>query len=378
MFYMTVLVMGHRRGITKALDRLGIPYVIWSHRTLVNKTRALKQIEAPYPQQKSDLETHLSEYKTITHVIAGAEESVVPASKVRQWAKARRNPHSVIVKCTDKLKMKDYLKVRGVPMTDFIAADSVSDPSLILQQLGAPLVSKPRRSSGGRGIEKIADPVSLAKRIKKDTLFERLIHGQEGSVESLVVEGEIRFCNITDYRRLGHCNMVPGQYPSSVQQTILDLNQQVIQALNIQWGMTHLEFYQTQEQILFGEIALRPPGGYIMEALQLAYGADFWDLFVRVELELPFHAPQMRQSYAAAMVFHPEEGEVVSLRGFDELKQNRSLRKFKIKIREGQKVNKREGVGQDIGYALLSNTDTQQLLRDIEQIEQTFIFELKK
>lgn len=52
------------------------------------------------------------------------------------------------------------------------------------------------------------------------------------------------------------------------------MNHQVIKALNIKWGLTHLEYYGDRNGELFGEIALRPTGGYIMELIKCAYDFD--------------------------------------------------------------------------------------------------------
>ena len=68
--------------------------------------------------------------------------------------------------------------------------------------------------------------------------------------------------------------------------SVLKLNKMVIEGLNIKWGFTHLEYYMTEEGVLFGEVALRPPGGYIMEVLELVYEQSFWDIFEKVELGL--------------------------------------------------------------------------------------------
>ncbi len=369
--------MGHRRGISRALEKRGIPFYIWSNKKVVNKTKAIKVILAEFPKSKKELYEHFPKNESITHIIAGSEEAVLSASLVRTWLKARRNPHSVIIKCTDKLKMKEYLRPFGIPMTEFVAGAVVAAPEEVIAQLGTPLILKPRQSSGGRGIERITDQEGLKNKINRDILFEKAIVGREGSVESFVSDGKIEFTNITEYRKLGHCNLVPSHYSPEVQNHILDLNQKVLTALNIQWGMTHLEFYITPEKILFGEIALRPPGGYIMEALQLAYGANFWELFTEIELGLSHQWNGKLKNFCASMVFHPASGEVTSILGSDKIKKRSSVEVFKLKIKAGDIIDPRKGVGQDVGYALIKASSPEELIKEIEWVENQLHFKIK-
>ena len=375
---MFVLVVGHRRGITKALEKINISFIVWSNKKIKTKISALSIIESPFPKEKEDLEQWIPAYQNlnISHVIAGSEEAVLPASKLRIWLDARRNPHSLIIRCTDKLKMKEYLVKDNIPMTDFMDVRKVKDPKDVFARLGCPVIAKPRKSSGGRGIELIEDDSKIVPKIKEEIILEKKILGTEGSVESLIHKGQILFTNITGYQQLGHCNLVPGLFPDYLVKQILELNKNVISSLKIKWGLTHLEFYQTDEKILFGEIALRPPGGYIMEALELAYNKNFWDLYVRIELDMDFELPEGEHNYAASIVIHPPPGRVKKIRGLDNLNSIESIQKFKLKVKEGQVITERLGVGQDYGHLLLKNSDSNKLLNDIERFNQTIDIEM--
>ena len=54
---------------------------------------------------------------------------------------------------------------------------------------------------------------------------------------------------------------------------ILKINDEVIKKFGVDRGMTHAEFYLTDHGPVFGEIAIRPPGGYYMELIEKVYGA---------------------------------------------------------------------------------------------------------
>jgi biotin carboxylase len=373
---MLVLVMGYRKGLCRALENLHAPYMLWNRDTIKGRVLALKTIIQDFPESEGQIRSLLPpQLASITHVIAGTEEAVFPASLVRAWVGARRNPQSAIVRCTDKLEMKDFLFSQGIPMTDFIPGQTAEPPEKILQRLGEPVIVKPRRNSGGRGIRVAGEEREIYEMRRDDIIFERNIDGSEGSVESLITNGKVVFTNVTEYFEVGHCNLVPAHYDKSFADEALSLNQRVIELLNIQWGMTHLEFYKVDNKILFGEIAIRPPGGYIMDALELAYGQDFWEHFAKIELDLWSALPIQQKQFAASVVIHPPPGIVERILGKDKVERLKSVRKMRLKVDVGDAVGQRLGVGQDVGYALMANEDQSQLIEDIYFFQSNLILE---
>lgn len=367
---MLVLIMGHRRGISKVLENLGISYVVWNDKAVLGKLSTKKIIIKPYPETRDRLLLEVSQ--EVTHVIAGTESAVIPASKARIWLDARRNPHSLILRCTDKFLMKEYLSKKDIPMTPFARAKSGARPEAFFDKLGKPLIVKPRKSSGSRGVAVVSDPKEFSKYVTQKMILEKKVEGREGSVESIIQNGEIHFTNITGYKTIGHCNLVPGHYGEDLKKEILELNQKVIKALKISWGLTHMEFYETSSGILFGEVALRPPGGYIMECIGEAYNHDFWEFFVKVELGIEIEKPLKQKMFTAAIVMHPSQGVVAEIAGLEFVKSLQSIKKIKVKVKIGDEVSKRAGLGEDVGHAILSNSSREKLLDDLDAYKNKF------
>lgn len=365
---MLVLLLGHRLGLARSLERIGIDYILWSTQKIKNELKARKIVVAAMPESREDIQKEIEGLGELTHVIAGVESTVIIASKARIWFNLKRNPHSLVQKCTNKFTMKDSLSKFQIPMTSYMAVNDVR-----VSQMGFPLVLKPKLSSGSRGIEFIKNVEDFESKSYDDSFyFEKMIQGSEGSVESFIVNHEIIFSNVTEYHKLGGCNRIPASYSKEILSQIHELNIAVTNALNIKCGMTHMEFYLTDNGVLFGEIALRPPGGYIMEALELAYGQNFWDIFAKVELQLPEIKILPRNKYAASIVIHPSEGVVESIHGIESVESLSSLHKLKLKINVGDHISKREGLGQDYGYALFENEEQAALLRDINSFYEIF------
>jgi len=119
--------------------------------------------------------------------------------------------------------------------------------------------------------------------MQRRDIAEKWIKGKEFSVESFIRNGKIIFRNITEYYELYHLNIVPASLDRGTSKRIYKLNDEVIKKFGINQGMTHFECYLTKDGLIFGEIALRPPGGYLMDLIQTAYGFDPWIELLNIE-----------------------------------------------------------------------------------------------
>lgn len=372
-----VLIVGYRQQLAHVLHRLEIPYSIWSEKELLARPKGVDQLHiASIPQRQDNLIQILKALKfarTPTHVIPGTESAVLPAAIMRRFLGARQSAKSVLMRCTDKVAMKLFLRRYGVPMADFsVDAEGLTARQLI-EKLALPVVVKNRRDSGSRNIVIAEDEQTLRRSMSRYRLYEAFIQAEEGSVESFIQNGQILFTNITDYYQKKHVNLLPAHIPDKVREEILDLNRMVIAAMNIKWGMTHLEFYRTENAILFGEVALRPPGGYIMELLKLSYQFDPWEAYVKVELGLDLDLPQTARRFSACHILHPGKGKIISVNS-PQVADYRCLKKSKLKAGLGSEISERQGVGEDIGYLLLASSNYQKLLEDLERLKENPVY----
>ncbi|MCB0378996.1 MAG: ATP-grasp domain-containing protein [Bdellovibrionales bacterium] len=346
---MYVLVMGKRQGILKALKSLGVDYSIWP--------------------ETGD--------QAITHIIAGTEKSVIPASQLRRELNARINPLTEVEKCADKLIMKRFLAQHSIAMTDFLPGHCDLKGKTILERLGTPVIAKPRKSSGGRGLTRVTNEADLKIYQNEDFIFEKQIKGTEGSVESFIKDQKVTFENITRYVHPGEANILPGDYSEDIKNQILNLNRKVISAMGIRWGMTHLEFYITQDKVLFGEIAIRPPGGYIMELIKKVYDFDPWQAFVNLELDIPSDFKMKPNGFAASLVIPRREGIVQSVSGLEAAEALPTLARLKIRVKPGDTLQKREGVSDSCGHALFYGENKAHVLADLEAARQIIQIKIK-
>ncbi len=311
----------------------------------------------------------LQRFGPFSHVIAGSEASVYPAAIARRRLQARKSTKTLALRCNDKLSMKTWLRDHDIPMTDFIAADEIDDVDAAVARLGLPLVVKQRRESGGRGIHLLDSAAQLPPLVRRSRIVEKYIDAPEASVESFINHGDIQFESVTRYHQKKHVNLVPGDLPQAQHDALLALNRRVIKALKIQWGITHMEAYLDANAVLFGEIALRPPGGYIMELISRAYAFSAWKALVHVELDLPFDFKRKRQRHAAVYIIHPGAGRVAGISGWEEVSGHAAVYRARLKTKPGMLVEVRSGVGEDLGYLLCNGDSSASLLQTIADLQ---------
>lgn len=369
-----VLVVGPRRGLCDALRRHRIDFAVWSD-PVRRVNRAQFVHAAPLYQSRARAREEaiglLERHGAFTHVIAGSEAGVLPAAVARRALGARVSSHTTVLRCRDKLLMKRHLAEHGVPMTAFLEAAPDQSPRRMRDVLGGKIVVKDRTSSGGRGLVVAEDVRTLEAARGRGRIAERFIDAPEISVESFVSRGEILFRNVTEYVRKGHVNLLPAGLDEATRDAVMALNQHVIESLRIEWGITHLEMYLTGEGPLFGEIALRPPGGYIMELIEIAWGFSAWDAFLAVELDLPAAFPGEAPRTAVASVLHPGAGRVTRLDGADALRADPRVVTCKLDIAVGDTVGPRLGVGNEVGHVLLAGKDREDALAALRLVDAT-------
>jgi hypothetical protein len=375
-----VLVIGPRRALIHTLRVRGIPFAVWRESAAFPVEDALQVVQAPLWQSSAKIRQFVAANfgnAACTHVIAGTEAAVYPAAVARRVLGARLSPTTTALRCRDKLAMKEYLAGFDIPMTAFMAESAVPSPAEAFARLGTPLVRKHRKSSGGRGLELIQREQDLVLQRDGRNILERHVDAPEASIESFVNGGVIRFVSTTRYLEKGHVNFVPSGFDATRLAAMHALNRRVIEALKINWGITHLEVYLAGDGLLFGEIALRPPGGYIMNAMQHAWGFDPWAALLAMELDEDFDFPDRVAAWACVDIFHPGPGRVAALHGAERVRQHPARREFRLKVRPGDSIGRREGAGQDVGHLLFTAASPAARLELLREFREDFAIQMR-
>lgn len=192
-------------------------------------------------------------------------------------------------------------------------------------------------------------------------LAESHLPGKEFSCEAFVHGGKIRFLNITEYVKLGYSNFIPeGNHLHTKRAKILQETQKLVDLFGIEYGMIHPEWFLTaNDELSFGEVACRIPGGHILELAAKAYDFDALGAFVMchdptlTEEELKEILPPLnarpKEFYGNVMIY-PQKNVINTLEIPEELKEESYFLDHNlIPPLTNQKINSREGFGNHFG-----------------------------
>jgi biotin carboxylase len=169
------------------------------------------------------------------------------------------------------------------------------------------------------------------------------------------------------------------QLEGELKKKLLVLNDKIIEEFGVDRGMTHAEFYLTKDGPVFGEIAIRPPGGYYMELITKVYGFDSWKLYIDLccGKKVDLHAKE--EGAAAVYMIHPGHGKISSIEGVEEVKERvKGIFEFSIRKEVGDVIAEHESTSNEMGHILFWAPNEKQLKVDLEYIEKTLKFNLEK
>lgn len=310
-------------------------------------------------------------FKTMSFdaIIPLTEKSIPIAQNILENSLTRKSDLEKFNICHDKFEMKNHAKKNHIPMTEYILIDETLSAETLGQKLGFPLILKERDTSGSRGLKIIHSENELDQKMKPNMLAEKYIRGKEYSIESFVSQGKIIFSNITDYYLHHTCNILPAKLNPNLQERFLKFNMNVISSFGIKNGMVHAEYYLTENNILFGEIAIRPPGGYIMRLIELSYGFSPWKTLIEIECgEMPLINTKPK-GHSAVWILHPGECIIHEEPNFVPLLSDPNLINIQSGLKLGMQIKKREGSGEDFGRILLKTDNYDSLLETINHIK---------
>src|SRR5450755_260396 len=242
--------------------------------------------------------------------------------------------------CRDKPSMKQVLREAGVPTAASTAAASAAEALAFAEQVGFPLILKPRSGAGASDTMRADDAAALEAALGvfggqgvESIAVEEFIEGHEGFYDTITVSGRVALDFATHYYpnvlEATRTRWISPQFISTNRidtaaeyAELREMGGRVIAALGIETSATHMEWFFGPKGLKFSEIGCRPPG----------VGA--WDLYSagnEIDLYLPGasarvdgatgSAPSRR--YASGMIaLRPDhDGHITGYSGADELQR---------------------------------------------------------
>ena len=214
----------------------------------------------------------------------------------------------------DKTIMKDILRAKNIRTPHYVkfdanaARDSKSYYDCLQREINLPFVLKPFNLLGGLGIVMINS-------------FEEFISGTLYHCDSIVKDKEIIFSTCCEYTN-PNFDFQAGKSVISmslknsdpVAQRIFEFNQNVLNAMNLEEGISHHELFITNKnEIVFLEIAARSPGAVVTPMYRQSFNVAMEDIDFKIQMNIPFQLTPSYNTYYLSGILPSLSGTVKEL-----------------------------------------------------------------
>jgi argininosuccinate lyase len=238
-------------------------------------------------------------------------------------------PHAdadAVMLCRDKLACRSALAKAGLPTPAFASISNSEEAARFVDV--APVILKPRSSTGSIGVKLCANRLDAAQHARSllgedgnsGVIAEEYIEGPEFSVE--IFDG--RALGVTRKRLSAPPNFIeighefPADIDAAAERELRNVAEFAIAAVNLSRGPAHVELRLRGGRAFIVEINPRAAGGSIPELVQLATGFDLIEASLEFARGKPY-SPGQPSCAASAVRFllRPSHRSVAAVTGVD-------------------------------------------------------------
>jgi formate-dependent phosphoribosylglycinamide formyltransferase (GAR transformylase) len=340
-------------------------------------------------QDISDATKILTKRHGKPHRLIGILESLmVQLGEVREHLGIHGTGADVADRFRDKANMKAALAKAGLPVARNMLIRKEADLVAFAKEVGFPMVVKPPAGMGARSTHRVhsveegwAAARGMGAGPKNPVLAEEFLRGREFSFETITIGGVPRASSISHYLPscleavenpwIKWCCMLPRDVSGHEYDGIRKIGRGAIEALGLDDGMTHMEWFQRPDgSLVIGEIAQRPPGANISIMTSYAYDTSIYKIWSRAIIDGVFDDPWDRK-YAVGTAFlrGMGSGRVANVNGLGEIHKRLGKMICEAKIPE---IGERKADGYEgEGYIVVRDPSTKNVQKALKQIIET-------
>ena len=238
----------------------------------------------------------------------------------------------------NKHRMRQMLRVAGVPSPWFRRFSTADDEVVVAAQTVFPAVVKPLTLSGSRGVMRVDDEIELVTAVARlarlldktgpgphDYLVEQFIPGFEVALEGMLADGHLTVLALFDkpdpldgpyFEETIY--VTPSRLAEDTQAAITASAAQGAAALGLRTGPVHAELRINDAGPWIVEIAGRSIGGLCSQTLRFDGDASLEELILRQACGLPWNAARLTdQASGVMMIPIPEAGLLKQVEGIE-------------------------------------------------------------
>jgi carbamoylphosphate synthase large subunit len=266
------------------------------------------------------------------HIMATAqvrEACTIPGTSVRTaWL------------CRDKPSMKQALREAGVPTAASAAAGSAAEAVAFAEQVGFPVILKPRSGAGASGTMRAEDAAGLERALGvfggqgvESIAVEEFVEGHEGFYDTITISGQVALDFVSHYYpnvlEAMRTRWISPQFISTNRidtapeyAELREMGRLVNAALGIGTSATHMEWFFGPKGLKFSEIGCRPPGVGAWDLYCAGNEIDVYREWANAITRGKIGSAPTRR-YASGMVaLRPDrDGSITGYTGVEEMRQ---------------------------------------------------------
>ena len=328
----------------------------------------------------------------VQRLLAVLEQLQVPLAQVREHLGVPGMDVVTARNFRDKAQMKTVLRAAGVPCARHRLAGSAADAQSFAAEVGFPLVVKPPAGAGAKSTFRLDDRGDLTAWLDtippspdRPALIEEFLTGEEGSYDSVMVDGQVVWDSVSDYlpaplEVLRHPWMqwvvrLPRDIGGPEYKGIREVAPTALRALGLHTGLTHMEWFRRPDgTVAVSEVGARPPGAQITSMLCYAHDFDLYTAWARLMVDGTFEPPQRKWAAGTVYLRGQGAGQVKATRGLDALPPEVSSLVVDSRLpRPGQPST---GSYEGDGYITVRHPDTAVVTRALKTLVTTVRVEL--
>ena len=274
-------------------------------------------------------------------ILALDDSATLLAARAAAMLGLPHNDPDATLAARDKWVMREALRRGGVPVPEYRRYALTTNPASVAGEIPFPVVVKPLRLSGSRGVIRANDSARFvqawerARRIvlregesldRGDLLVERYLPGVEVALEGLLTDGVLRTLALFDkpdplegpfFEETIY--VTPSRLPEATQAAISARTAEAAAALGLREGPVHAELRINPEGVWLIEMAGRSIGGLCSTVLEFGAGISLEEIILRHAVRMALPSTERAGGAAGVMMIPiPKGGILREVSGRDE------------------------------------------------------------
>lgn len=326
-----VLISSAYKGdeLMRALKATGCKVILVTEESLRNEPWPREAIDETYYmpdlrryQDVIHAVSYLARGQHIDYIMPVDEFEVEIAAQLREHMRLPGTRVTPSRQFRDKLTMREITQRAGILVPDFTQILNYDDLRAYFARVEPPYVLKPRTEAGSMGVAKMEDSERVWRKLDElgDSqsfyLLEKFVPGEVYHVDSLIVNKKVAFTSAQKYFKPPMEVYQGGgvfatrtlDRSSDDAKSLKGLNEDVIAALGMVNGATHIEFIKSSAdgKFYFLEAAGRVGGAFISDLLEHTLGVNLWREWGNLEVALlrdqKYKLPKAGKNYGGLIV----------------------------------------------------------------------------